>query len=73
MAWNKNVTLDGNTQPTWQLVVVMILLLVAETIGDLSGCIGPGPDYESCGELCGDRAVLEIGVRYCKCGPVLEN
>lgn len=73
MKFARNLNLDGNTRPTWQLVVLMILILAVETVGDLSGCVGPRPDYEACEGLCGRGNVASVGVNYCNCHPKGEK
>ena len=71
--WTKNLNVNGGTQPTWQLVVIMILMIVGESVAGFAGCYAPAPDYDACTDVCGnDKGVSEVGVRYCKCGPVVE-
>ena len=66
MKFNRTFSLSGGTQPTWELVVLMIMMLAVETVGDLSGCVGPKPDYEACWSFC-DGAVEAVSKDECKC------
>lgn len=68
MRWTRNLNLDGAVKPTWELVVLMILLLAVETIGDVAGCVGPGPDYDQCLATC-KWGVASVGKDYCNCHP----
>ncbi len=68
MRWARNLNLDGAVRPTWELVVLMVLLLAVETLGDVMGWVGPGPDYDRCNSLC-DYGVASVGRDYCNCHP----
>lgn len=70
--WQRIVAIEGNTTPTWSLVVLLVLTLAAETAGDLIGCVGPAPDYEACYRLCwGNVAAVEP--YSCKCHPLTND
>ena len=66
--WQRVVAIEGNTTPTWSLVVLLVLTLAAETAGDLIGCVGPAPDYEACYRLCSGN-VAAVEPYSCKCHP----
>ena len=72
MNWSRTFNLDAATKPTWELIVLMILMLALETVGDLVGCVGPAPDHQACWDLCEGR-VQSVGVSFCGCHPPIPT
>ncbi len=71
MATTRNVNVDGATRPTWAMVVILVLTVVAELAEDgVRGCAKLVParpiDYAACDTACAGW-VASVGPELCSC------